>query len=63
MPVPWPEEARDALVSILGAGRAAVPVWEELDQAGILVDCSLTGNAYATARSATRSTASRSTAT
>ncbi|MEU0567126.1 [protein-PII] uridylyltransferase [Nonomuraea sp. NPDC005983] len=37
MPVPWPEEARDALVSILGAGRAAVPVWEELDQAGILV--------------------------
>ncbi|QYC39338.1 Bifunctional uridylyltransferase/uridylyl-removing enzyme [Nonomuraea coxensis DSM 45129] len=37
MPVPWPEEARDALVSILGAGRAAVPVWEELDQAGIVV--------------------------
>ncbi|MGW2152858.1 [protein-PII] uridylyltransferase [Nonomuraea sp. NPDC001699] len=37
MPVPWPEEARDALVSILGAGRAAVPVWEELDQAGVLV--------------------------
>ncbi|MEV5553639.1 [protein-PII] uridylyltransferase [Nonomuraea wenchangensis] len=37
MPVPWPEEARDALVSILGAGRAAVPVWEELDQAGIIV--------------------------
>ncbi|SDK15695.1 UTP--GlnB (protein PII) uridylyltransferase, GlnD [Nonomuraea maritima] len=37
MPVPWPEEARDALVSVLGAGRAAVPVWEELDQAGILV--------------------------
>ncbi|WP_327086884.1 [protein-PII] uridylyltransferase [Nonomuraea sp. NBC_01738] len=37
MPVPWPEEARDALVSVLGAGRAAVPVWEELDQAGIVV--------------------------
>ncbi|MEU4514107.1 [protein-PII] uridylyltransferase [Nonomuraea wenchangensis] len=37
MPVPWPEEARGALVSILGAGRAAVPVWEELDQAGIIV--------------------------
>ncbi|MEZ7128271.1 [protein-PII] uridylyltransferase [Nonomuraea sp. AD125B] len=37
MPVPWLEEARDALVSILGAGRAAVPVWEELDQAGIIV--------------------------
>ncbi|MFD1935205.1 [protein-PII] uridylyltransferase [Nonomuraea mangrovi] len=37
MPVPWPDEARDALVALLGAGRAAVPVWEELDQAGILV--------------------------
>jgi [protein-PII] uridylyltransferase len=37
MPVPWPDEARDALVSLLGAGRAAVPVWEELDQAGMLV--------------------------
>ncbi|WP_435830960.1 [protein-PII] uridylyltransferase [Microtetraspora glauca] len=37
LPVPWPEEARDALVSLLGAGRAAVPVWEELDQAGVLV--------------------------
>ena len=30
-------EARDALVALLGAGRAAVPVWEELDQAGVLV--------------------------
>lgn len=37
MPVPWPDEARDALVALLGAGRAAVPVWEELDQAGLLV--------------------------
>ncbi|MGI5491902.1 [protein-PII] uridylyltransferase [Microtetraspora malaysiensis] len=37
LPVPWPKEARDALVSLLGAGRAAVPVWEELDQAGVLV--------------------------
>ncbi|MBP2705287.1 [protein-PII] uridylyltransferase [Microbispora sp. RL4-1S] len=37
MPVPWPEEARGALVALLGAGRAAVPVWEELDQAGFLV--------------------------
>ncbi|GAA5062727.1 [protein-PII] uridylyltransferase [Thermocatellispora tengchongensis] len=37
MPVPWPDEARDALVALLGAGRAAVPVWEELDQAGVLV--------------------------
>ncbi|GGK74973.1 bifunctional uridylyltransferase/uridylyl-removing enzyme [Planomonospora parontospora subsp. parontospora] len=37
LPVPWPDEARDALVALLGAGRAAVPVWEELDQAGVLV--------------------------
>ncbi|GAA3835225.1 [protein-PII] uridylyltransferase [Sphaerisporangium flaviroseum] len=37
LPVPWPDEARDALVALLGAGRAAVPVWEELDQAGIIV--------------------------
>ncbi|GHH67817.1 hypothetical protein GCM10017673_15420 [Streptosporangium violaceochromogenes] len=37
LPVPWPEEARDALVALLGAGRAAVPVWEELDQAGVVV--------------------------
>ncbi|GII61720.1 bifunctional uridylyltransferase/uridylyl-removing enzyme [Sphaerisporangium krabiense] len=37
MPVPWPAEARDALVALLGAGRAAVPVWEELDQAGVIV--------------------------
>ncbi|WP_184987767.1 [protein-PII] uridylyltransferase [Sphaerisporangium rubeum] len=37
MPVPWPDEARDALVALLGAGRAAVPVWEELDQAGVIV--------------------------
>ncbi|MGW4421224.1 [protein-PII] uridylyltransferase [Streptosporangium sp. NPDC004631] len=37
LPVPWPREARDALVALLGAGRAAVPVWEELDQAGVLV--------------------------
>lgn len=36
MPVPWPLEARDALVSLLGAGRPAVAVWESLDQAGII---------------------------
>src|SRR6266536_2181441 len=32
MPVPWPDEARDALVALLGAGRAAIGVWEALDQ-------------------------------
>lgn len=33
MPVPWPPAARDALVSLVGAGKAAIPVWEALDQA------------------------------
>lgn len=36
MPVPWPTSARDALVSLLGAGRGAVPIWESLDQAGVI---------------------------
>ncbi|HWB66416.1 MAG TPA: [protein-PII] uridylyltransferase [Mycobacteriales bacterium] len=37
LPEPWPADARDALVSLLGAGSAAVPVIEALDQAGLLV--------------------------
>jgi [protein-PII] uridylyltransferase len=37
MPQPWPADARDALVSTLGAGRPAVVVLEALDQAGLLV--------------------------
>lgn len=32
IPLPWPAEARDALVALLGAGRAAISVWEALDQ-------------------------------
>ncbi|MFB4316783.1 [protein-PII] uridylyltransferase [Actinomadura sp. 21ATH] len=36
-PVPWPAGARDALVSLLGAGPAAIGVWEALDQAGLVV--------------------------
>ena len=36
MPVPWPPAARDALVSLLGAGRSMLPVWESLDQEGII---------------------------
>ncbi len=36
MPVPWPPQARDALVSLLGAGRPALTVWEALDQAGVI---------------------------
>ncbi|RFU39857.1 [protein-PII] uridylyltransferase [Actinomadura logoneensis] len=34
---PWPPAARDALVSLLGAGPAAIAVWEALDQAGLVV--------------------------
>jgi [protein-PII] uridylyltransferase len=37
LPVPWPAEARDALVTLLGAGAAAVGVWEALDQVGLIV--------------------------
>jgi [protein-PII] uridylyltransferase len=36
LPVPWPPEARDALVALLGAGPAAIPVWEALDQEGLV---------------------------
>jgi len=37
MPVPWPSEARDAMVSLIGAGAGLVPVWEALDQHGLIV--------------------------
>ena len=37
VPVPWPQPVRDAFLDLLGAGRAAVGVLEELDQAGVLV--------------------------
>ncbi|WP_157406840.1 ACT domain-containing protein, partial [Actinomadura rubrobrunea] len=36
-PAPWPAEARDALVALLGAGASAIGVWEALDQAGLIV--------------------------
>lgn len=36
MPDPWPRSARDALTTLLGAGRPAVVVIEELDRAGAL---------------------------
>jgi [protein-PII] uridylyltransferase len=36
LPVPWPDEARDALLALLGAGPSAVAVWEALDQEGLL---------------------------
>lgn len=36
IPQPWTRAARDALFSFLGAGDAAIPVWEALDNAGCL---------------------------
>lgn len=36
MPVPWPRDARDSLVSLLGAGAGIVPVWEALDRHGMI---------------------------
>jgi [protein-PII] uridylyltransferase len=36
MPIPWPPAARDALVALLGAGRPAVPIFEALDQLGLM---------------------------
>jgi [protein-PII] uridylyltransferase len=36
LPVPWPPGARDALVTLLGTGQAAIGVWEALDQEGML---------------------------
>jgi [protein-PII] uridylyltransferase len=36
LPVPWPDEARDALAALLGAGQAAISVWEALDQAELI---------------------------
>jgi len=36
LPVPWPAAARDALIALLGAGEAAVSVWEALDQEGLV---------------------------
>ncbi|MFJ2026287.1 [protein-PII] uridylyltransferase [Streptomyces sp. NPDC087897] len=36
LPVPWPPEAREELVTLLGAGEATVPVWEALEAEGIV---------------------------
>ncbi len=33
---PWSRDAREAFVSLLGAGRVMLPVWESLDQAGLI---------------------------
>jgi len=36
LPTPWPRAAREALVSLIGAGRLAIPVWESLDQRDLI---------------------------
>jgi [protein-PII] uridylyltransferase len=36
LPVPWPDHARNELLSLLGAGQNAIAVWEALDQEGLL---------------------------
>ncbi|MEU9100275.1 [protein-PII] uridylyltransferase [Streptomyces sp. NPDC048361] len=36
LPTPWPAEARDQLVTLLGAGAATVPVWEALEAEGLI---------------------------
>ncbi|MEU9761610.1 [protein-PII] uridylyltransferase [Streptomyces sp. NPDC047985] len=36
LPVPWPAEAREELVTFLGAGEATIPVWEALDAEGLI---------------------------
>jgi [protein-PII] uridylyltransferase len=37
VPVPWPDTVREDFVSMLGAGKPAVPVLESLDHAGLLI--------------------------
>lgn len=36
LPVPWPAEAREEFITLLGAGGSTVPVWEALDAEGAL---------------------------
>ncbi|MFI2074675.1 [protein-PII] uridylyltransferase [Streptomyces triculaminicus] len=36
LPVPWPAEAREQLVTLLGAGEPTVAVWEALEAEGIV---------------------------
>ncbi|GAA2457828.1 [protein-PII] uridylyltransferase [Streptomyces macrosporus] len=36
LPVPWPAEAREQFVTLLGAGEATVGVWEALEAEGLI---------------------------
>ncbi|MDQ1246814.1 MAG: Bifunctional uridylyltransferase/uridylyl-removing enzyme [Actinomycetota bacterium] len=37
LPVPWTDAMRNDFVGLIGAGRGMVPVWEALDQEGLIV--------------------------
>ncbi|WP_280672398.1 [protein-PII] uridylyltransferase [Kitasatospora sp. MAP12-44] len=36
LPVPWPDEAREQLITLLGAGESGLPVWEALEAEGLI---------------------------
>lgn len=36
LPVPWPAQARQELITLLGAGEPAIRVWEALDAVGLV---------------------------
>jgi [protein-PII] uridylyltransferase len=36
LPCPWPASARHSLAALLGAGQAAISVWEALEQEGLI---------------------------
>ncbi|WP_344569566.1 [protein-PII] uridylyltransferase [Streptomyces axinellae] len=36
LPLPWPAQAREEFVTLLGAGEATVPVWEALEAVGLI---------------------------
>jgi [protein-PII] uridylyltransferase len=38
MPQPWPAQARDALLTLLGSGPSMIEVWEACDRYGLVVD-------------------------
>jgi len=33
---PWPSDARDSFVSLLGSGKQLIPIWESIDFAGMI---------------------------
>jgi len=38
LPNPWPREARENLISLIGAGPAMIAIFEALDQEGVLIN-------------------------